>query len=113
MLLNHSNIKKIQEKPVVFQWIDNKDNVCDPCNLCDPTQHVKPNNNNDDYDTDSSNSIDESEIESRSHMAHRSNSDYNVDKSDVVKGFQLSPNGPIHLMNEENNEKDEDNSRNE
>ncbi|MGD1838590.1 MAG: AAA family ATPase [Nitrososphaeraceae archaeon] len=35
MLLNHTNIKLMQEKPVVLQW------RCDPCDPCDPTKKEK------------------------------------------------------------------------
>lgn len=98
MMLNHSNVKIIKEKPVVFQWIEEqkKESVCDPCDPCDPTQDVKTKDNND----DSSNYSDtETELELRSHMAHRSHSniDNNNDEySKDVEGIQLSSNGPIH-----------------
>ena len=73
MLLNHSNIKLIHEKPVVFQWIEKKDNVCDQCDLCDLAQEIKTKINDTDYNYSNT----ESEIESMSHMAHRSHSNDN------------------------------------
>jgi hypothetical protein len=29
MLLNHTNVRRIQEKPTILQWL------CDPCDPCD------------------------------------------------------------------------------
>ncbi len=43
MLLNHTNVRRNQEKPVVLQWFDNpqepepeKVSLCNPCDPCDP-----------------------------------------------------------------------------
>ena len=57
-LLNHSNIKRVQEKPTVLQWL------CDPCDPCDENLETKTEKN------DNENNI--STSESMSHTSHRS-----------------------------------------
>ena len=68
-LLNHSNIKRVQEKPTVLQWL------CDPCDLCDKDLEDKTKNNNnseientEDLQTKNNSSV----SESTPHMSHRS-----------------------------------------
>ena len=112
MLLNHSNIKKIQEKPIVLQWIDpippptkteestitsitltsaaEEQKTSDLCDLCDKGETLTQENNIEEK-------IDESRLEQASHMSLESPNE----EENSLKGFQLSAKGPIYRITEE------------
>lgn len=68
-ILNHSNIKQVQEKPAVLQWL------CDSCDVCDEDLEDKRKNNNNSKtenteDLETKNNSSTSEL--RSHTSHES-----------------------------------------
>ena len=117
MLLNHSNIKKIQERPIVLQWIDpippptkteestitsitvtsaaEEQKTSDLCDLCDKGETLIQEKNIEEK-------IDESRLEQASHMSLESpNEEEDDDEKQFIKGFQLSAKGPFYRVTEE------------
>jgi DNA replicative helicase MCM subunit Mcm2 (Cdc46/Mcm family) len=75
-LLNHSNIKKVQEKPIVLQWLDplsttiEGPDLSDPSDVCDKDKTTVHNNKEKEKNIEEK--INKSGLEQLSHRSHRS-----------------------------------------
>jgi DNA replicative helicase MCM subunit Mcm2 (Cdc46/Mcm family) len=77
-LLNHSNIKRVQEKPAILQWL------CDPCDLCDgdlKPKKIKNNFNNNDPESGT-----------RSHTSQASHSNNSNNNESIAKNINMEIN---------------------
>lgn len=101
-LLNHSNTKKVQERPIVLQWLES--NPGDPSDLCD-----KDKSSFNDKNEKNNENFNKNKLEKMSHTSHRSPQSPNTtipeEKIDL-KGFKLHENGPIHLLDNYNKNSD-------
>lgn len=102
-LLNHSNIKKVQEKPIVLQWLESGPG--DPSDLCDKDKSSLTNDKNE----KNNENFNENVLETMSHTSHRSpqspTTTISEEKIDL-KGFKLHEKGPIHLLDSDNKNSD-------
>jgi replicative DNA helicase Mcm len=98
-LLNHSEIKRVQEKPVVLQWL------CDPCDVCDSDLGcIITKNNFNDNDSDSESGS------HRSHGSHNEEADENTNEYVISQQYITGKNidsepSNNDLSNKENNKK--------
>jgi DNA replicative helicase MCM subunit Mcm2 (Cdc46/Mcm family) len=101
-LLNHSNIKKVQERPIVLQWLE--PDPGDPSDLCDKDKSSFNNKNEKNNENFNKNGL-----ETMSHTSHRSpqspNTTISEEKIDL-KGFKLHEKGPLHLVDNDNKNSD-------
>jgi replicative DNA helicase Mcm len=120
MLLNHKNVKRIQEKPVVLQWFecdggDNKDNddqdsnnssnktienistinnddECDLYDLCDRKNSISNDNKSRGLDSSQTTTTDIENGSQRSHWSHSGrNDDFPLDKNIDINKKQHMP----------------------
>jgi replicative DNA helicase Mcm len=102
-LLNHSKIKKIQEKPIVLQWLDTITTIedldlSDPSDVCDKD---KTTTYNKEKEKNIEEKINGSESEQLSHRSHRSlrEGDEVINEYGIKLGTNF--NLPIHKISEE------------
>jgi replicative DNA helicase Mcm len=92
MLLNHTNVRRIQEKPVVLQWL------CDPCDPCDPQkQKGKPENNP--ITSDISDISKLANEKTGSHTSHTSHRDKKNQCYYCPEGFDFESDYKKHVIN--------------
>jgi hypothetical protein len=93
-LLNHSNIKRINNNPITLKWFDN------PPPVDNQQQQRKQSAESDEYDKEkypnqeknNQKNFNESGLESTSDSSYSSFSE----KEKTIKGFQMSPKGRIY-----------------
>ena len=84
LLLNNSNIKRVQDNPIVLKWIEKPQPQSDEPDEHDKEYYSKQEKNNENFN--------ESGIESTSSSSGSSSSE----KEKPIKGFQMSPKGRIY-----------------
>jgi replicative DNA helicase Mcm len=98
-LLNHSNIKKVQEKPIVLQWLDPSTTKIDP-DLSDPSDVCDKDKIT--YNTKEKEKVNEIGLEQLSHRSHTS---LRADNDKVVNeyGIKFGTNSkfPIYKISKE------------
>jgi replicative DNA helicase Mcm len=105
-LLNHSNIKKVQEKPIVLQWLDplstttiEGPDLSDPSDVCDKDKTTVYNNKEKEKNIEEK--INKSGLEQLSHRSYRSP----IEDDEVVNeyGMKFGTNSklPIHKISKE------------
>jgi DNA replicative helicase MCM subunit Mcm2 (Cdc46/Mcm family) len=106
-LLNHSNIKKVQEKPIVLQWLDTSSTITiedpeagDPSDVCDKDKTTTYNNKENEKNIEEK--INESELEEQ--LSHRSHRSLREDDEVINEyGIKLGTNSklPVHKITKE------------
>jgi hypothetical protein len=99
LLLNNSNIKRVQDNPIVLKWFDDYNNpqpqsdtpdISDKENYTDQQKNDKKNNN-----------FYENGSEAVSGMSDMSDSSFSNNEEESIKGVQFHPKGEIHEISNE------------
>ena len=96
-MLNHSNIKRVQDNPIVLKWFESPQPQSDQPD--EPDRENYP-----DQEKNKKNNFNESDLEPRSDTSDTSDSSLikeEIRDEGTIKGVQFSMNGPIHLEGKE------------
>ena len=96
LLLNHSNIKRVQDNPIVLKWFEGPQPQ-NPTNLTNLTNLIPENYP--DREKNKKNNFYESDSEPRSDTSDTS--DMSDSDLESIKGVQFHPKGKIHEISEE------------
>jgi hypothetical protein len=99
-LLNHSKIKKVQEKPIVLQWLE--PDLGDPSDLCDKDKHSSTNNKIENYNEN----FNGNGLEEMSHTSHRSLSPITIESPDLSDPSDVCDKDKTTAYNNKENEQE-------